>query len=252
MQIQNNHIARHVQDPNPWCNTRPIVNRETGVTIFINKVYLHVCMLGLVKYKGFQWSIPDLCLLHVYAYTFNPSPPSAAYLRQWSRSALVQIMTCRVFGAKPLSKLMLGSCYLNTYEQTSMKVRKIQNFPFTEVHLKMSSEKVTAILSRGEMSWSIIFVDIDNECVNQEAHTCHWVEVIVAWQRNFVWFGRNRNTVWITRYVNGTPTSEVTPVTIRYIHPPNHGYPYATVMVMNDRLSPFVPCQSAPPPLFLK
>ena len=28
-----------------------------------------------------------------------------------------------------------------------------------------------------------------------------------------------------TRYVDGTPTSEVTPVTIWYIHPPHHGYP---------------------------
>ena len=28
-----------------------------------------------------------------------------------------------------------------------------------------------------------------------------------------------------TRYVDGTPTSEVTPVTIRYIHQPHHGYP---------------------------
>ena len=39
---------------------------------------------------------------------FNSSPPSAAYMRQWIRSALVQIMACRLFGAKPLSKLMLG------------------------------------------------------------------------------------------------------------------------------------------------
>ena len=34
---------------------------------------------------------------------FNSSPPSAPYMRQWIRSALVQIMTCRLFGAKPLS-----------------------------------------------------------------------------------------------------------------------------------------------------
>ena len=34
-----------------------------------------------------------------------------------------------------------------------------------------------------------------------------------------------RNCAFKTRYVDGTPTSEVTPVTIRYIHPPHHGYP---------------------------
>ena len=39
-------------------------------------------------------------------------PPSTAYMRQWIGSALVQIMTCRLFGAKPLSKPMLDYCQL--------------------------------------------------------------------------------------------------------------------------------------------
>ena len=30
---------------------------------------------------------------------FNPSPPSATYMRQWTGSALVQIMLCRLLGA---------------------------------------------------------------------------------------------------------------------------------------------------------
>ena len=40
----------------------------------------------------------------------NSSPPSAAYMRQWIRSALVQIMACRLCGAKPLSEPMLEYC----------------------------------------------------------------------------------------------------------------------------------------------
>ena len=44
----------------------------------------------------------------------NSSPPSAAQKRQWSGSALVQIMACRLFGATPLSKLMLGYYQLDT------------------------------------------------------------------------------------------------------------------------------------------
>ena len=44
---------------------------------------------------------------------FNSSPPSAAYLRQWIGSALVKIMACRLFGAKP-SKPILGYCQLDT------------------------------------------------------------------------------------------------------------------------------------------
>ena len=40
----------------------------------------------------------------------NPSPPSAAYMSQLIWSALVQIMACRLTGAKRLSEPMLGYC----------------------------------------------------------------------------------------------------------------------------------------------
>ena len=43
----------------------------------------------------------------------NSSPPSAAYMRQWIGPALVQIMACRLFGDKPLSKPTLGYCQLD-------------------------------------------------------------------------------------------------------------------------------------------
>ena len=36
--------------------------------------------------------------------------PSAAYMRQWNVSALAQIMACRLFGDKTLSKPMLSYC----------------------------------------------------------------------------------------------------------------------------------------------
>ena len=51
----------------------------------------------------------------------NSSPPSAAYMRQWIGSALVQIMACRLFSAKPLSKPMLSYCQLDPRKQTSVK-----------------------------------------------------------------------------------------------------------------------------------
>ena len=44
---------------------------------------------------------------------FNSSPPSAAYMCQRIGVALVQIMACRLFGVKPLSKPMLGYCQLD-------------------------------------------------------------------------------------------------------------------------------------------
>ena len=44
----------------------------------------------------------------------------AAYMRQWMSSILVQIMACRLFGTKPLSKPMLGNCQLDPWQQTSV------------------------------------------------------------------------------------------------------------------------------------
>ena len=40
----------------------------------------------------------------------NSSPPSAAYMCQWTRSALVQVRACRLFSAKPLPEPMLVYC----------------------------------------------------------------------------------------------------------------------------------------------
>ena len=51
----------------------------------------------------------------------NSSLPSAAYMRQWIGSALVQIMTCRLSRAKPLSKPMPRFCQLDPLEQISVK-----------------------------------------------------------------------------------------------------------------------------------
>ena len=43
--------------------------------------------------------------------------PSAAYTRQWTRSALVQVMDYRLFGAKTLPEPMLAYCQLDSWEQ---------------------------------------------------------------------------------------------------------------------------------------
>ena len=42
--------------------------------------------------------------------------PLCSYMRQWVGSALVRIMACRLFGAKSLSKPMLGYCPLDPQE----------------------------------------------------------------------------------------------------------------------------------------
>ena len=65
------------------------------------------------------------------------SPPSAIYMRQWIGSALVQIMAL-----SPIRLLLIGPLGTNFSEI----LIKIQNFSFTNVHVKIS-----AIWSRGEL-----------------------------------------------------------------------------------------------------
>ena len=53
--------------------------------------------------------------------TFNPSPPTAAYMCQWTGSVLIQVMVCRLFGVKPLPEPTLAYCQLDSWEQISVK-----------------------------------------------------------------------------------------------------------------------------------
>ena len=56
------------------------------------------------------------------------------------------------------------------------------------------------------------------------AATCGYKQITISTQS--VNNSKNIRPVIIqTRYVDGTPTSEVTPFTIWYIHPPHQGYP---------------------------
>ena len=56
-----------------------------------------------------------------HVFVIKSVPPSAAYLRQWAGSALVQIMACRLYGTKPLSEPMTQYCSLDPSEQYSVK-----------------------------------------------------------------------------------------------------------------------------------
>ena len=80
--------------------------------------------VGIMTTLGFHCVLGCLiCPVFVYS-----SPPSAAYMRQWIKSALVQITACRLFGAKPLSKPMLDYFQLDPCTNFSEILIKIQNF----------------------------------------------------------------------------------------------------------------------------
>ena len=69
---------------------------------------LHECMVCIVNSERGCWR----CHAHLQKDRdlLNSFPPSATYMRQWIRSALVQIMACHLLGAKPLSVPMQGYC----------------------------------------------------------------------------------------------------------------------------------------------
>ena len=72
------------------------------------------CRQGSLTASGTRWifeTLPAHLILGIKE-NFNSSPPSAAYMRQWIVSVLAQILACRLFGAKPLSKPTLGYCQL--------------------------------------------------------------------------------------------------------------------------------------------
>ena len=51
----------------------------------------------------------------------DSSPPSGAYMRRWTGSALAQVMVCRLFGAKPLPEPMLTYSQFDPLGKTSVK-----------------------------------------------------------------------------------------------------------------------------------
>ena len=59
----------------------------------------------------------------IHPHTSTHLPPSAAYIRQWTGLSLVQIMACRLLGAKPLHEPLLVYCQLDSWEQISVKFK---------------------------------------------------------------------------------------------------------------------------------
>ena len=93
------------------------------------KPNLSFCLSTMCHYWFGQWLWSPLAVqshhqnqwwpnspMHAYGVTrhlYVNSTPSAAYMRQWVRSAFVQIRVWRLFGAKPLSQPKLGYCQLD-------------------------------------------------------------------------------------------------------------------------------------------
>ena len=75
-------------------------------------------------------------------------PPSTAYMGQWTGSALVQIMACRLIGAKPLSEPMLIYCQLGHRNKFQWIFNLNSNFAIQENAFKKRRLRNGGILSR--------------------------------------------------------------------------------------------------------
>ena len=64
-----------------------------------------------------EWSLFWLIVYVQHAPIVNLCPISAPYMRQWTGSALVQVMACRLSGDKPLPKPVTVYCQLDHYEK---------------------------------------------------------------------------------------------------------------------------------------
>ena len=75
------------------------------------------------KFQLKNWHCIAMSILRIWDKigSINSSPPKATYMCQWTGSLFVQVMACRLFGAKPLPEQMLIYCQLDYREQVSVK-----------------------------------------------------------------------------------------------------------------------------------
>ena len=83
-------------------------------------------------------------------------PHHAAYMRRRTWSALIQVMACRLFGAKPLPEPINAHLLLIEPLGTNLSENRIeiQKFSFNKMHLKMSSAKWRPFCPRGDDSFN--------------------------------------------------------------------------------------------------
>ena len=140
---------------------------------------------------------------------FNSSPPSAAYMRQWTGPALVQVMAWRLFGAKPSPEPMQAYHQLDSREQILVKFYHfsgILSFSFKKVHLKLSSAKMAAILSRGRWVKKKVNGHEDDICKSDQKTIYSAAKIhlrLVHIEENSVYYHKSSQNRRINQHISG-------------------------------------------------
>ena len=114
--LSRRYIQHRYNQPRYFCRHRN-KNIFGGTTMFADMGYMsYICCAGYkIRERCENVEPSEMCSINCNLKRFdnprggndiriNSSPPCAAYMRQWMRSALVRIMACRLFGAKQLSE----------------------------------------------------------------------------------------------------------------------------------------------------
>ena len=121
------------------------------------KIIIWLCLIPViicVCFLSWNISLPHIC--GTRGRWVNLSPPSAAYMRQWIGSALVQIMAGRLFGTKPLPEPMLAYCQLDSWEQISVNFEsELYHFHSRKFIWKCRLPKWRPFCPRGVKPWII-------------------------------------------------------------------------------------------------
>ena len=109
---------------------------------------IHVAMCRYIKlFSNFPlYLVPDMNLI---IDILNSSPPSAAYMRQWIRSALVQIIAC-AYSAP--SHYLNKHCVIVSWT-LGTNFSEIHNFILPKMHLKISCAKWPPFFHGVEVGW---------------------------------------------------------------------------------------------------
>ena len=115
-----------------WCDINHISSLVSNICMHNTPmvmcvwIYMNILLCAHFSYRMVHCGIWDWCIVGFLIWVYytsamettlkevvNSLAPSAAYMHQWMKSALVQIMACCLYGTKPLSKPMLGYCQLD-------------------------------------------------------------------------------------------------------------------------------------------
>ena len=146
--------------------------------------------------QWFKWTPllnPKYYQQWMYSFTHLPIVPHicVSELGQWTGLALVQIMACRLFGAKPLFESVLANCQFDSWEQISVKFKsKFCNFHSRKWTWKCRLPRWRPFCPGGD-EFIVFCVSVKHSCINL-------VTIVSLWKLHCSWVHQS----WLNPHFN--------------------------------------------------